>query len=108
MSRMETPPTDAALATLAPLITPQERAMLERLPLLSNQERAVFVLIGQGLRTKEAAFELAISVKTAETHLARLRAKLDDGQGSLDLPELTFLARLWVRATAEAKGIGAI
>lgn len=104
MSRMATPPTDAVLAILTPLITLSERAMIERLPLLSNQERAIFALIGRGMRTKEAAFELAISVKTAETHLARLRAKLDTGQGPPDLSELTFLARLWVRATAEVRG----
>lgn len=103
MSRPEPIPTpapaSAALATLAPLITPREAAMLGRLDALSNQERAVFVLLGRGMRTKEAAFELAISVKTAETHLARLRAKLGGEEGAVDLSDVAFLARLWVRAT---------
>lgn len=97
-------PDAAALAAVAPLVTPAERAMLERLHALSNQERATFVLIGHGLKTKQVAHELAISVKTAETHLARLRAKLG-GANAADLTDVQFVARLWVRATADAAGV---
>lgn len=94
-------------AALAPLIDDGERAILARLPLLSNQERAVWALMGRGMRPKAIAWELAISPKTAETHLARLRAKLAGGDPSeLDPGDLAFLARLWVRASGEGAGGG--
>jgi DNA-binding CsgD family transcriptional regulator len=86
-------------AALAPLIDEGEAAVLGRLPLLSNQERAVWALTGRGMRPKAVAWELAISPKTVETHLARLRAKLAGGDpADLDPGDLAFLARLWVRA----------
>jgi DNA-binding CsgD family transcriptional regulator len=96
------PATARILAALAPLIDAREAAMLTAIDRLSPQERAVFVLIGHGQRAKEVAWELAISAKTVETHLARIRAKLAAvGEGEApDLQQLTFLARLWVRASA--------
>lgn len=104
MSTQAASSTQRAIAALAPLTTPRERAMLEALDMLSNQERAVFVLLGHGQRTKAVAYELAISVKTAETHVARIRAKLALGEEPApDLQDLVFLARLWVRATSTSE-----
>jgi DNA-binding NarL/FixJ family response regulator len=44
---------------------------------LSPREREVLVLIAGGKSTKEAATELGISVKTAESHRSRIMEKLD-------------------------------
>ena len=44
---------------------------------MTAQERRVLLLIAEGKRTKEIAAVLAISVKTAESHRARIMAKLD-------------------------------
>ncbi|HEV2489090.1 MAG TPA: response regulator transcription factor [Candidatus Acidoferrales bacterium] len=44
---------------------------------LSPRERQVLQLIAEGKSTKEAAGELNISVKTAETHRTRIMEKLD-------------------------------
>ena len=46
-------------------------------PLLSEQERGVLRLLAQGLRTKEIAAEMKISVKTVETYRRRISQKLD-------------------------------
>lgn len=98
---MPNPPlssTESVIARLAPLIDAREASMLRALDTLSPQERAIFVLLGHGMRAKAVAYELAISAKTVETHLTRTRTKLaQDGQ-ALDLADLAFLARLWVRA----------
>lgn len=103
MSTQATSSTQRAIAALAPLTTDRERTMLAALDSLSTQERAVFVLLGHGQRAKAIGYELAISSKTVETHIARVRAKLvpPDGGGP-DLADLVFLARLWVRATGAA------
>lgn len=44
---------------------------------LTAQERRVLILIAEGKRTKEIAQFLEVSVKTAETHRARIMGKLD-------------------------------
>ena len=44
---------------------------------LSDRERQVLQLLAEGLATKEVAARLHISVKTAESHRARIMAKLD-------------------------------
>jgi DNA-binding NarL/FixJ family response regulator len=44
---------------------------------LSGRERQVLQLVGEGKSTKEVAVQLGISVKTAESHWARLMKKLD-------------------------------
>jgi two-component system, NarL family, response regulator NreC len=44
---------------------------------LTPQERRVLLLIAEGKRTKEIAHILETSVKTAESHRARIMAKLD-------------------------------
>lgn len=79
------------------LLTPLELDMLGRAERLSPQERAVFVLLGRGMQAKAVGFELALSVKTVETHIARLRVKIG-GDRPVLLPDLMFLARMWVRA----------
>ena len=44
---------------------------------LSGRERQVLQLVGEGMSTKDIAIQLGISVKTAESHRARLMKKLD-------------------------------
>ncbi len=44
---------------------------------LSTRERQVLQLVGEGKSTKDIARQLGISVKTAESHRARLMRKLD-------------------------------
>jgi two-component system response regulator NreC len=44
---------------------------------LSGRERQVLQLVGEGKSTKDVAVQLGISVKTAESHRARLMKKLD-------------------------------
>jgi DNA-binding NarL/FixJ family response regulator len=44
---------------------------------LSGREREILQLIAEGKSTKEIAASLTLSVKTIETHRARLMAKLD-------------------------------
>ncbi len=44
---------------------------------LSGRERQVLQLVGEGKSTKDIAMHLGISVKTAESHRARLMKKLD-------------------------------
>ncbi len=44
---------------------------------LSTRERQVLQLVGEGKSTKDIALHLGISVKTAESHRARLMRKLD-------------------------------
>jgi two-component system response regulator NreC len=45
--------------------------------LLSGRERQVLQLVGEGKSTKDVAVHLGISIKTAESHRARLMKKLD-------------------------------
>jgi DNA-binding NarL/FixJ family response regulator len=44
---------------------------------LSPRERQVLQLVAEGKTTKEIAGVLGVSIKTAETHRARLMRKLD-------------------------------
>ena len=44
---------------------------------LSGRERQVLQLVGEGRSTRDVALQLGISVKTAESHRARLMKKLD-------------------------------
>jgi two-component system, NarL family, response regulator NreC len=44
---------------------------------LSGRERQVLQLVAEGKSTKDVAIQLGISVKTAESHRARLMKKLD-------------------------------
>ena len=52
---------------------PDEPAPFER---LTDREREVFALIGRGLATRDIARQLDLSVKTIETHQARIKEKL--------------------------------
>jgi DNA-binding NarL/FixJ family response regulator len=53
--------------------TRDEPAPFER---LTDREREVFALIGRGLATRDIARQLDLSVKTIETHQARIKEKL--------------------------------
>jgi DNA-binding NarL/FixJ family response regulator len=57
-------------------------------PRLSNREEEVLDLLGQGLSTRAIAERLHVSVKTVETHVARLREKL----GAANRSELVRIA----------------
>jgi two-component system, NarL family, response regulator FusR len=60
---------------------------------LSDRELEILQLIGQGVRTSAIADQLDISVKTVETHRARIREKL----GAESTTELMVLAVNWLR-----------
>lgn len=100
---MPSPPvqTDRA-AALALLLNDHERAMLLQFPRLSNQERAVFTFLGRGLRLKAVASELALSGKTVETVMKRIRTKLTvPDRRPPDLADVVLVATLWLRAGGE-------
>ncbi len=59
---------------------------------LSDREIEVFELLGRGLRTREVAEKLGISVKTVETHQAHIKKKL----GHRNSNELLRAAVSWV------------
>lgn len=58
---------------------------------LTDREREVFTLIGQGLGTRDIARQLTVSVKTVETHQARIKEKL----GLTHVRDLTRAAVTW-------------
>ncbi|HKV60730.1 MAG TPA: response regulator transcription factor [Candidatus Acidoferrum sp.] len=58
---------------------------------LSGRERQVLQLVGEGKSTKDIAVQLGISVKTAESHRARLMKKLD-------IHEIASLVRYAIRS----------
>ena len=61
---------------------------------LGDRELEVFNLLGRGRTTRQVADELFISIKTVETHLSRIKVKLD-----LDsYNELIVHAALWVNS----------
>ena len=72
-------------------ITRQEAPPLER---LTDREREVLALIGRGLRTREMASHLGLSMKTIETYQARLKEKLGLANGH----ELIRAAMSWTRS----------
>jgi len=62
---------------------------------LTDRELEVFELMGRGMRTRQIAEHLDLSVKTVESHQAHIKAKLN-------LPSATELLRhavLWVQGT---------
>ena len=67
---------------------PNAAAPVER---LTDREREVFTLIGRGLGTRDIAQQLTLSVKTVETHQARIKEKL----GLTHVRELTRAAVSW-------------
>ena len=67
---------------------PDATAPFER---LTDREREVLTLIGQGLGTRDIARQLTVSVKTVETHQARIKEKL----GLTHVRELTRAAVNW-------------
>jgi DNA-binding NarL/FixJ family response regulator len=67
---------------------PDATAPFER---LTDREREVLALMGRGLGTREIAQQLSLSVKTVETHQARIKEKL----GLTHVRELTRAAVNW-------------
>ncbi len=66
--------------------------------LLSNRELEVFVKIGQGASSREIAQQLALSIKTIETHRAHIKRKLNTPTAS----SLVHCATEWVETTQPA------
>jgi DNA-binding NarL/FixJ family response regulator len=66
---------------------------------LSDRELEVFQLIGQGLRTREIADRLCLSVKTIETYRENIKEKLNFKHGT----ELIQRAVLWTIESANAE-----
>jgi len=66
---------------------------LSPLERLTNREREVFTLIGQGLATRDISTRLGLSVKTIETHQARIKDKL----GLTNSHELIRAAVSWTQ-----------
>jgi len=64
---------------------------------LSDRELEVFRLLGQGCMTRQVADQLYISIKTVETHLARIKAKLNLASYN----ELIVHAALWVNSNTQ-------
>lgn len=61
---------------------------------LSDREREVFMLVGHGHSARDIADRLSLSVKTIETHRARIKQKL----GVPTSQKLTAVAAEWLRA----------
>jgi DNA-binding NarL/FixJ family response regulator len=59
---------------------------------LADREMEVFRLIGEGVKTRQIAGRLHLSIKTVETYRDRIRQKLDLGDGT----ELAHVATQWV------------
>jgi DNA-binding CsgD family transcriptional regulator len=59
-----------------PVMTPSLRMVPTAGPVLTGREREVTALAAKGLANKEIAGRLEVSVRTVETHLARVYAKL--------------------------------
>jgi len=74
---------------------PQARHAL--LDMLSKRELEVFHLTGKGLRSRQIADYLGLSVKTIESHRANIKGKL----GLRNARELTLRARRWVVSERE-------
>ncbi len=66
---------------------------------LSNRELNVLLLIGRGLRTREIAEQLHVSVKTIESYRARLKEKMSLRSG----PELVRYAVRWAEGMPESE-----
>lgn len=60
---------------------------------LSDREREVFLLLGRGMSARDVADKLSLSVKTIETHRARIKQKL----GIPTSQKLTAMAAEWLR-----------
>lgn len=79
--------SERILANLGPN-RPEDALPYER---LSNRERQVFRLLGRGLVIRQVAAEMKLSVKTVETHVTHIKAKLGVANGR----ELVRLAFSW-------------
>lgn len=66
--------------------------------LLSNRELEVFVKIGQGASSRDIAQQLALSIKTVETHRAHIKRKLNTPTATA----LVHCAAEWVETTQPA------
>jgi DNA-binding NarL/FixJ family response regulator len=68
---------------------PLSQSPLEK---LSDRELEVFRLLGEGLRTREIASQLHLSIKTVETYYERIKLRLN----VQNLQDLSRQATLWV------------
>lgn len=83
-------------STETPLAAGEVPARKADVGLLSDRELEVFELIGRGLRPREIADRLSVSVKTVDTHREHIKAKLGLESGL----ELVRRATVWVNDPA--------
>ncbi|MEM9997484.1 MAG: response regulator transcription factor [Bacteroidota bacterium] len=69
---------------------------------LSDRELEVLQLIGQGVRTRDIADRLSLSIKTIESYRANIKRKLDLQNAT----ELAHYAFAWVQATSDPNNAG--
>lgn len=86
---------------LSPAGAPAARSAAQRHPPLSPREREVLFLVVRGFANREIADRLRVSVKTVETHRARLGRKL----GTRTRAELVQYALLEGLLTPEHEGL---
>ncbi len=74
------------------LVGSRSRAEVPSIARLSDRELEVYTLVGQGLKTREVAVKLNLSVKTVETYREHIKEKL----GLKNATELVQSAIKWV------------
>jgi DNA-binding NarL/FixJ family response regulator len=79
------------------MVGKKKRSDGSELEQLSNRELEVLRLVGEGLSTKDIASQLKLSVKTVETHYARIKQKLD----LENVRELMRRAMQWVQCPTQ-------
>ncbi len=80
-----------AMDIIGDLLSGQQGSLTSVEAQLTDREFEVFSLIGKGLRARQIAETLELSVKTVETHQANIKRKL----GLRDARELAYYAMRW-------------
>lgn len=80
--------------------SPDKAAAGCTIDILSDRERQVYHLIGQGLTTRQIAENLFVSIKTIETHRARIKDKLNIPTSA----KLVMHASRWVSNDLNGRG----
>jgi DNA-binding NarL/FixJ family response regulator len=77
----------------------RENAVASPLERLSDRELEVFLLLGQGVGTRQIAKQLHLSISTVETHRAKIKEKLGVKSGT----DLLRRAVKWVEAESRVE-----
>ncbi len=73
-------------------VTANQPVSMDPIETLSNRELEVYRMLGEGLSTAELAERMSISVHTIETHIQRIKGKLQINSK----PELISMAARWL------------